>query len=166
MHNNQVADLNNLRVLSYNKNLTTIDFKGNAVSKSAGFRRLILSILPLVTNLDANVTKGDVEAEVSSFTPMVAAAPSNSSVTPSLTPSSSAAFLPRASMLAPPPLVSATQIAVPSNAPTERRVRVSCWGVQLVSHVLSFSVLSVCLSLCVFNVLNFLTFVCRHVCVL
>jgi hypothetical protein len=125
MHNNQVADLNNLRILSYNKNLTTIDFKGNAVSKSAGFRRLILSILPLVTNLDANITKGDVEAEVSTFTPLfTAAAPSNSSITPSLTPSSSVANLPRASVLALSASASTAQIPVPLSVSTERRVRI------------------------------------------
>ena len=65
LHNNQIGDLNNLRVLTYNKNLVTIDFKGNPVSKVVGFRRLVLNLLPLVTNLDAMGSRGEVEPDIS-----------------------------------------------------------------------------------------------------
>ena len=64
LHQNQIADLTALRVLTYNKHLTTLDLKGNAVAKVTGFRRMVLNLLPMITNLDAIASKAEVDADV------------------------------------------------------------------------------------------------------
>ena len=62
LNQNQIADMSVLRVLTYNKHLTTLDLKGNAVEKVTGFRRMVLNLLPTITNLDAIAGKSEADA--------------------------------------------------------------------------------------------------------
>jgi hypothetical protein len=93
-HNNLIGELSSLRVLSFNKHLTSVDFKGNPVHKVTGFRRLLLSILPHLAHLDAINTssRANLFSDLD-LSAMTVVSPPN----PPFSPSSATALSPTAS---------------------------------------------------------------------